>query len=166
MKETLIIFYSRTGTTKKIAEEISNYLNSDIEEIIDKKNRTWIIWFLWAGKDAALKKIVEIWETKFDPTNYKNIIIWTPVRDFTMAAAIRTYLTQNCKSLPKNIHFFCTQGSSWDMATFQDMANICWKKPIHTISFTTREVKSDLYRVRLNNFLNKIQDTGFKMQEV
>lgn len=158
MKETLVVFYSRTWITKKIAEEISVYLDSDIEEIIDKKNRNWVLWFLWAGKDAALKKIVEIWDIQFDPKNYQTIIIGTPVRDFTMAASIRAYLTQNSNSLPENIYFFCTQWSSWDVATFQDMANICWKKPIHAISFTTKEVKSDSYKVRLNNFLQKIQN--------
>jgi hypothetical protein len=51
------------------------------------------------------------------------------------------------------------------MTTFQDMANVCGRKPILTISFTTREVKSDLYKVKLTNFLNKIQDTGQKIQE-
>lgn len=156
MKETLIVFYSRTWTTKKIAEEISAYLDSDVEEIIDQKNRNGIFWYLWAGRDAALKKFTDIQEMKFNPSNYKNLIIGTPVRDFTMSTAIRTYLTKNCDSIPENIYFFCTQGSSGDMATFQDMANICWKKPIHTISFTTREVKSDLYKVRLTNFINKI----------
>lgn len=155
-KTSLVVFYSRTWTTKKIAEEISVYLDSDIEEIIDKKNRNWVLWFLWAGKDAALKRIVEIWDVQFDSKNYKAIIIGTPVRDFTMAASIRTYLTQNCDSLPENIYFFCTQWSSWDIATFQDMANVCWKRPIHTVSFTTKEVKSDAYKVRLNNFLQKI----------
>lgn len=156
MKETLIVFYSRTWTTKKIAEEISAYLDSDIEEIIDQKNRNWIFWYLWAGRDAALKNFTNIQEIKFNPSDYKNIIIGTPVRDFTMSAAIRTYLTRNCDSIPENIYFFCTQGSSGDMATFQDMANTCSKKPIHTISFTTREAKSDLYKVRLTNFINKI----------
>ena len=156
MKETLIVFYSRTWTTKKIAEEISAYLDSDIEEIIDKKNRNWIFGYLWAGRDAALKKFTEIEEIKFNPSNYKNIIIGTPVRDFTMSTSIRTYLTQNCDLIPENVYFFCTQWHSGDMTTFQDMANICWKKPIHTISFTTREVKSDSYKVRLNNFLNVV----------
>lgn len=156
MKETLIVFYSRTWTTKKIAEEISTYLDSDIEEIVDQKNRNWIFWYLWAGRDAALKKITEIWDIHFNPKDYKTLIIWTPVRDFTMSASIRTFLIQNCKSLPNNIYFFCTQWHSGDMATFQEMANICWKKPIHTISFTTREVKSDSYKVRLNNFLNVV----------
>lgn len=157
MKKALVVFYSRTWVTKKIAGEISAYLDSDVEEIIDLKSRSWILWFLWAWKDAALKRLVEIWKTQINPQNYKTLIVWTPVRDFTMAASIRTYLTQNCDLLPGNIYFFCTQGSSGDMATFQDMANICWKKPILTISFTSKEVKKDTYKTKLNHFLQKIE---------
>ncbi len=34
--KSLIVFYSRTGTTKKVAENISKILKSDIEGFVDK----------------------------------------------------------------------------------------------------------------------------------
>lgn len=155
-KQILIVYYSRTWSTKKIALEISDLIDCDIEEIVDEKNRSWIIWYFWAWRDAALKKLTKIQDTKFDPKEYKTLIIWTPVRDFTMATSIRTYLTQSKNSLPENMFFFCTQGSAGDMATFQDMTILSWKKPIFTTSFNSREIKSESYKVKLNNFIQRI----------
>jgi len=49
----LVAFHSRTGNTRKVAEAMSNILESDIEEILDTKNRAGIFGFLMAGMDAT-----------------------------------------------------------------------------------------------------------------
>ena len=60
--KSLVIFYSRTGNTKKVAENIANDLNCDIEEIFDTKNRAGSIGWLSAGKDANTKKLTTLKE--------------------------------------------------------------------------------------------------------
>ena len=54
--KNLVVYYSRTGRTKKIAKEIQERLNADIEEIHDVKNREGILGWLSAGRDAGTKK--------------------------------------------------------------------------------------------------------------
>lgn len=54
--KSLVVYYSRTGNTRFVAEMIAEKLKADIEELIDKKGRGGSIGFLIAGKDAALKK--------------------------------------------------------------------------------------------------------------
>ena len=36
--KSLVVYYSRTNTTKKLAEAIASNVNADIEEIIPKVN--------------------------------------------------------------------------------------------------------------------------------
>ena len=43
MKKTLVLYYSRTGTTKKLATFIGDVLGADVEEIIDTKNRSGVM---------------------------------------------------------------------------------------------------------------------------
>ena len=52
----LVIFYSRTGWTKKVAENISKNLNCDIEEVVDHKKRNGLFRFITSGRDAMKKK--------------------------------------------------------------------------------------------------------------
>jgi len=53
----LILFYSRTGTTKKVANLISENLNCDNEEIFDTKNRKGFFGYIKSAKDAMRKNL-------------------------------------------------------------------------------------------------------------
>ena len=61
--KSLIVYYSRTGNTKNIAETICRKLGADIEEIIDHKTERGF-GFLLSGNEAFLKKTVPIEELK------------------------------------------------------------------------------------------------------
>jgi flavodoxin len=155
-KKILLVYYSRTWRTSKVAEYIKQLTNCDIEEIIDKKKRTWILWYIWAGRDAALKKITQIQQTKFKTWDYDILIIGTPVRDFAVSPAIRSYIQENKGNLPPKIIFYCTTWNSWERETFQEMIYLCSKKPIWTIYFKTQEILKNKFQEKLKNFLEKI----------
>ncbi|MDK2849883.1 MAG: hypothetical protein PWR32_550, partial [Candidatus Woesearchaeota archaeon] len=74
----LVVCYSRTGKTRKIANKIAQSLNADFDEIIDQKPRRGFLGFLKAGYDATLGKTTEITFTR-NPENYDLIILGTPV---------------------------------------------------------------------------------------
>ncbi len=75
----LLVYYSRTGFTRKAAEEIARHLDCDIEEITEKKKRSGSIGYLGGIKDSLLKKKVEIEPPQHDPSEYNAVIIGTPV---------------------------------------------------------------------------------------
>lgn len=153
MGKTLVVYYSRTGITKKLATTIADYLSADREEIIDTKKRSGWIWYLIAGKDAAQKKQTNIQKLIHDPSAYDVVCIGTPVWDFTMSSAIRTFLTMYEKKLPASIVLFCTQASAWAESTFQEMANIIGKKPLAAIVCTTKDISRDNYQSSLQDQL-------------
>jgi flavodoxin len=157
MKKTLVIFYSRTGTTKKVGEEIAKSLNSDIEEIIDKKNRSGAIGWLGAGKDAMKNKLTEINGVTKNPSDYDTIIIGTPVWGGSISPAIRTYITINREILSgKKLAFFSTCGSSVGKS-FVQMQELIGKNPSSSLSLLTKEVKDNNYNDKLNKFIEEIK---------
>ncbi|MCM8759092.1 MAG: hypothetical protein NC906_04890 [Candidatus Omnitrophica bacterium] len=154
-KKILVVYYSRTGTTKKIAQEIAEFLSCDIEEIIDQKNRSGIKGFMSGGKDAMKRELTEIKPIEKDPANYDIIIIGTPVWAANMAPAVRTYIMQNREKF-KNVAFFCTTGGTGVEKTFIEMDVAAKKQPIATFSATTSEVKKNTYQ-RFKEFIEKIK---------
>jgi len=77
--KTLIVYHTRTGNAKFIAETIAAELGADIEEVIDLKSRQGKLGWLSAGRDAMREKEAEISQTKRTPTDYDLIIIGQPI---------------------------------------------------------------------------------------
>ncbi|MBU2540843.1 MAG: hypothetical protein KJ593_02975 [Candidatus Omnitrophica bacterium] len=152
----LVVFYSRTGITKQVAEDISNVLGCDDEEIIDTKDRSGAKGYVIAGKDAVMKKGTVIEEVKKDPASYDLVIIGTPVWGFTMACAIRTYIEQKKEAL-KRVAFFITQGSAGGKKTLQDMEKLCGQKPVALMEVLEKEVKRGQAFDKVKEFVDEIK---------
>ncbi len=153
---SLVVFYSRTGRTRKIGEIISTEANWDIEEIIDTKKRTGFIGFLKSGKDATLKKLTNIRDVQKNPEIYDLIILGTPIWNKRMTPAIRTYITK-FKDIIKNVAFFCTEGGSGGKKTFESMANLCEKTPISTLEITKKDIKNGEYKDKIKGFIQDLK---------
>lgn len=153
--KTLIVFYSRTGLTRKIAQGLVGLLKCDIEEIADMKERRGAIGNLIACKDAANKKLTDIAQVKLDPGLYDLVIIGTPVWAFTMACAVRTYITLN-KNKFKQVAFFATQGGMGDKSTYSDMENLCAQKPRAELTLNAKEITRGIYLPKLQEFIKKL----------
>jgi flavodoxin len=93
--KTLVIYYTRTGNAKFVAETIAAELGADIEEVVDLKSRRGRLAFISAGRDAMLGKETEIAQTKRTPGDYDLIVIAQPVWAGNPTPAIRTYMNKN-----------------------------------------------------------------------
>jgi flavodoxin len=147
MSRILVAYYSRTGNTKKVAQEISRLLKADIDEIKDKKSRLGIINWLKAGRDAMKENITEIDFSK-NPEKYDLVVIGTPVWGWKMVPAVRTYLINN---KVKKIAFFSTSGGTNVARTFSQMQEIS-SKPVSTLSILEKEVKSNSFQDKVKDF--------------
>ena len=116
----LVVYYSRTGKTKNVAEDLVKSLRCDVEQIIDTKKRGGPIGFLSAGKDAGQGNLTTIEEPKFDPSKYNLVIIGTPVWNDTVSTPVRTYLFMHKEKIA-NAAFFLTQDRK-ESETFGEMS--------------------------------------------
>ena len=147
----LIVYYSRTGNTRAVAQALAAQLGADIEEIVDTKNRKGIFGWLGAGKDASQKKTTVIGPTTKDPANYDLVVLGTPIWSWSMTPAIRTYIEANREKF-KKVAFFCTMGKNGDVKTFAAMAELCGRKPAASLAVRAEEVKIRQYQSGINKF--------------
>lgn len=151
----LVVFYSRTGNTRKVAESIAISLGGDIAEVFDKKPREGLAGFLFAGKDAVKKSLTDILEPDRNPGEYSLIVLGTPVWGGSITPAIRTYLTKNCPKL-KQVAFFTCSSSEIKETVFLEMSDLAGKKPIATLSIKARELKDNSYGKKVSGFVKNL----------
>ena len=77
--KSLVVYYSRTGNAKFVAETIATEMSADIEEIVDLKRRAGKLGWVSAGRDAMGGKETQIAPTKRVPADYDLIVVGTPI---------------------------------------------------------------------------------------
>ena len=118
----LVLYYSQTGNTKAVAEEIANKLGADIEEITmlepyDPDFQTTIDRCM---KDREQGILPEIQPVKADLANYDVIFLGFPVWFGTYAPPVITFLN-NADLSGKKIVPFCTFGSGGLESSVKDL---------------------------------------------
>jgi flavodoxin len=156
----LVIYYSRTGITKQVAEDIANKLNADIEQVIDMKDRSGFTGYIGGAKDAKSENITPIGEMKKNPAEYDCIVIGTPIWAWTITPAIRTYIQNNKNSLKKTV-FFTTAGSTTIDKIIPIFENAAGQKAIASEGFTKKDFtkeNKDAYDKKIDAFASRIVD--------
>jgi flavodoxin len=160
--KTLVVYYSRTGLTKKIATLISTKLKADLDEIIDKKDRSGAMGYMRAGKDAMKNELTSITFT-YDPKDYDIILIGGPVWAWTVSPAVRTYLDKNADVLKiKTVAFFATQSSDGAEKKFAAMESVLGMKPVATLVINGKDFRSEVHIQKVDRFIDNLREAGFK----
>lgn len=153
--QSLIVYYSRTGKTKIIAEELTKALQCDAEELIDTVNRKGPLGFLNSGRQAGNRSLTKLVPVKKDPSQYDIVIIGTPIWGRNMSTPVRTYLTEY-KEKFKNVAFFCTEGSKGGETAFKEMGEVTGKQPRATLTVTAADLKGN-YAEKVTKFAGELK---------
>jgi flavodoxin len=152
----MVAYYSRTGTTKQVCEELAAALGADIEQITDTKDRSGVFGYLGGGRDAVQKHTTVIGPLKYDPSQYDLVVVASPVWGAHVTPAVRTYLSQ-FKGKVKKAAFLCTMGGSGDAGTFTDMSELSGLTPAATLTLRTSEVKKGQHAAKLKEFAETLR---------
>ena len=112
MNKTLCIYYSRTGLTKQIAQQISEKLNANLVEMITEDKYEGFVGYLYACVVALSKKMPKLSysaEVNFD--DYDNVIVFAPVWVEDACPAAKAFLQDNKNKLKGDVHFVLTHMS-------------------------------------------------------
>jgi flavodoxin len=93
--KSLVVYYSRTGKTRFVAQTIAAELGADLEEIVDLKKREGKLGWISGGRDAMQKKQTEIAPTTRATCDYELIVLGTPIWAWSPTPALRTFVARN-----------------------------------------------------------------------
>jgi len=154
--KVLIVYYSRTGMTKKVALKLAGELGADTEELIDKNKRSGAIGYLMSGRDAMQKKLANIEPLRYNPAEYDLVILGTPTWAYAMACALRTYLTDHAGEI-KQAAFFATHDGDGGDRAIKQMAELSGLKARAELVLTSKEAAQDNYPEKFKEFINLLK---------
>jgi len=157
MPKTLVVYYSRTNHTHKIAELIAQGVGANIERIVDAQSREGAFGYMRSGQQAMLQRAGRIQPVKEDPSHYDLTILGSPVWSWSLSPPMRSYaIAQEHKFI--RVAFFCTEGGSGGARLFRQLQTLCGKTPVATLEVTEAELKSGSYASKVQEFIRQISD--------
>lgn len=107
----LCMYYSRTGNTKRAMEGIARSLNAELVELSDGVDRSGTKGWLRSGLDAVRRSSPKVqFKTKWPLSDYRLVIVGTPVWAGRCSAPVRGFLKQNGRDI-RNAAYVATRGS-------------------------------------------------------
>jgi flavodoxin len=116
---TLVVYFSLTGNTEFVAKIISEQLDADLCQVVDKKHKKGKLIYLKGGAASIREKLTKI-EVQKSVDKYDLIVVGSPIWAGKIAPAIRTFLSLNDLSDKKSA-FFITLGGNKPEKSFVNM---------------------------------------------
>lgn len=155
--KTLVVYYSLSGHTKEIAEQIAAKTNADLYEIKTIEAYSSPSVYMKSKKELSSQNYPQLQNDNMpDVKKYDTVFVGAPVWWYTMAPALYSYLNMtdfnNVKVVP-----FSTQGSNFG-SFFEDFAKVAKNARIlQHESFNNMDEKyQSQISNKINNWLNQL----------
>ncbi|MCR4661589.1 MAG: hypothetical protein K5765_06275 [Clostridia bacterium] len=131
----VVVYFSKTGTTKEIALKIAKDLNCEaIEVVADKEYGSYFSAVLKSGAEFLLNKSISYKNEKPDLSTYDSIIVGFPIWYNKMPKVLESYLSDS-NIQGKSLIPFCTSGGS-------------------TIKYSVTQLRKKFSNVKVQNEMN------------
>lgn len=156
MSDILVVYFSRTGYTRRVAEKIARETGADLEPIREPKPRKGLFGYWRSAREALRKSAVEILPPAKQARDYRLVILGTPVWASHVASPVRAYLAAQGRSLPR-VAAFCTQGGSGGQKVLDEMRALCGRAALATTIVNDREIDSGAWEAKIEEFLRELE---------
>jgi flavodoxin len=155
----LLVYYSRTGNTRTLAELVAAQMPCDVEELIDTQSRSGVWGYLRSGLDAILHTRTRLKPVLHNPMDYDLVIVGTP-KWVNVSTPVRSYLAAHPGQF-KQVAFFLTQdGTTGSGLVFRQMARLCGRSPTATLAVRREDLVTGKARTMARDFAGALGSAG------
>ena len=149
--KTLIVYYSRDGSTKKAAIALAKELSADIEEVGPVARYGGFLGYFRAATDSLRGNLPAIGPAQHSPRNYALTIVAAPLWAGHAATPIRTYLNEHKGELQTLATVITRGGSSPDKA-FAEIRELSGLQPVAELSLLDKEIADGSFKSQVSGF--------------
>ena len=153
--KTVIVYFSRAGHTRKVANALAEHLNADTAEITEQKKRNGMLGFIRSGRESMANKIPEIDPITANISDYDRVIIAAPIWAGNLSTPARAFLIKH-KDLIKEAAFCITMNGKEPEKALATMKELSGKTPIATVALRAENIDDNSYLPELEAFVAKL----------
>ena len=157
--KSLVVFFSRSGRTRKAALDLAARLGADAEELKEKgTNRAGVMGYLRSGRDALRKREVELEPPARDPAAYDLVVVGSPVWAFTLCPAARSFLARYGGAI-RRAAFLSTHGGGGPARSWAEAEALLGRPLAATLALRDRDVDAGRATGELEAFARTLAET-------
>jgi len=153
----VVVYYSRTGTTKQLALEVAKALDADCKELTEERGRAGLLGYLRSGFEASRARTTTLRDVHEDALGYDVVVVATPVWVSAVCSPVRTFLRRHAGKFPP-LAFLATMGGRGSETAFQQMAAEARRAPIATLALTAGDVKAGKQIEKVSAFVRAVRN--------
>jgi flavodoxin len=154
MKKTLIVYHSRSGTTRRVAQALAQRLDADLDEIRIVQPLAGSLGVLMCAIEALGGLSPALRPAHRSAAGYELVVVGTPVWFWNVASPVRSWL--EAQPLKRRVAFFCTMGGSGAQRAFATMAALAGKEPVATLALMQHEVEGGGLAGKVDAFVRRL----------
>ncbi len=135
----LVVFFSRTGTTRRIAQAIAHATGGDCEELQEERSRKGILGWLRSGYEGTYRRSTEPLPLQHQLAAYDIVYVGSPTWNRSLSSPVRGFLTTNRAALAKVSLFATCAGGGADEVIAQ-MSSLLAAPPLASMALLDREI--------------------------
>ena len=155
--KTLIVYFTRTGYTKKIVDKLQSELTADVEAITEEDRMQGLLGCIKSGRQGARKVDVDINPLEADLTSYKLVMMASPVWSGNASALIRAFINKYREALPETA-VVLTHDSPDVTDAFTDIDELLSNKALAYGDVNRRVIQANEHHEAVKAFIDKIKE--------
>lgn len=136
----LVVFFSRTGTTRHLAESIARATHADVEELRERRSRKGILGWIRSGYEATYRRSAETLPLEHELRAYDVVFVGGPTWNKALSSPIRGFLERHGSDLPRVALFATCQGDGAE-AVIQQMKELLPHPPLATLALLEHDAR-------------------------
>ncbi|MGE5104640.1 MAG: flavodoxin family protein [Betaproteobacteria bacterium] len=158
MSKTLVVYHSRSGNTRRVAQRLAEVLGADLDEIRIVHPLAGPLGYAFCAIEAILGLTPALRPARFEPDHYDCVVVGTPVWFWSVSSPVRSWLALH-GPLRQRVAFFCTMGSSGAERAFASMAALCEAQPAATMALTDAQIEAGA-TAAIETFVHSLAASG------
>jgi flavodoxin len=138
--KTLVVFFSRTGVTKRLAEAIARAEGGELEELREARSRRGPWGWLRSGYEGSYGYSAKTLPLEHDLRAYDLIFVGSPTWSRSLSSPVRGFLEDYGSQL-KDVALFATCGGHGAEDVLDQMTSFLSETPLARLALLEREAK-------------------------